>query len=160
MKFAVTPLVLTPFVPFRRTLITECRPQAEETVTFEVRGSLRLRRSPMRSPHALGMHAHTKPLKAPHCIVVSPLAGGTKRATSVNEHTTSAPAELGGEIHIVSRNRARTQVLLQARKLHVYGSGTSGAFWPCCSADGWVTLSSEETLLLGRTSFRSTYSIL
>ena len=46
------------------------------------------------------------------------------------EHATSAPAELGGEIHNVSRNRARTQVLLQARKLHVYGSGTFGAFWP------------------------------
>ena len=45
------------------------------------------------------------------------------------EHATSAPAELGGEIHKVSRNRARTQVFLQARKLHVYGKGTSGAFW-------------------------------
>ena len=45
------------------------------------------------------------------------------------EHATSAPAELGGEIHNVSRNRARAQVLLQARKLHVYGSGTFGAFW-------------------------------
>ena len=41
----------------------------------------------------------------------------------------SAPAELGEEIHNVSRSRARTQVLLQARKLHVYGSGTFGAFW-------------------------------
>ena len=29
----------------------------------------------------------------------------------------------------VSRNRARTQVLLQAQKLHVNGSGTLGAFW-------------------------------
>ena len=45
------------------------------------------------------------------------------------EHVTSAPAELGGKIHIVSRNRARTQVFLQARKLHVYGSGSFGAFW-------------------------------
>ena len=44
-------------------------------------------------------------------------------------HATSAPAELGGEIHNVSHNRACTQVLLQARKLHVYGSGTFGAFW-------------------------------
>ena len=45
------------------------------------------------------------------------------------EHCTSAPAELGGKIHNISRNRDRTQVLLQARKLHVYGSGTFGAFW-------------------------------
>ena len=44
-------------------------------------------------------------------------------------HATSAPAELGGEIHSVSRNRARTQVLLQARRLHVCGSGTFDAFW-------------------------------
>ena len=43
------------------------------------------------------------------------------------EHATSAPAELGREIHNVSRNRA-TKVLLQAQKLHVYGSGTLGAF--------------------------------
>ena len=56
------------------------------------------------------------------------IPGGTKRATSENMPP-SAPAELGGEIHNVSRNRARTQVLLQARKLHVYGSGTFGAFW-------------------------------
>ena len=55
-------------------------------------------------------------------------SGGTKRATSVNL-TTSAPAELGGEIHNISRSRARTQVLLQARKLHVCGSGTFGALW-------------------------------
>ena len=40
-----------------------------------------------------------------------------------------APAELGGEFLNVSRNRAHTQVLLQARKLHVYRSGTLGAFW-------------------------------
>ena len=46
-----------------------------------------------------------------------------------SKHTTSAPAELGGEIHNVLRNRARMQVLLQARKLHVYASGTFGAFW-------------------------------
>ena len=45
------------------------------------------------------------------------------------EHATSAPAEPGGEIHILL-NRARTQVLLQARKFHVYGSGTFGAFDP------------------------------
>ena len=31
--------------------------------------------------------------------------------------------------HKVSQNQARTQVLLQAPKLHVYGSGTFGAFW-------------------------------
>ena len=40
------------------------------------------------------------------------------------KYTTSAAAELGGKIHNVSGNRARTQVLLQAQKLHVYGSGT------------------------------------
>ena len=45
------------------------------------------------------------------------------------KRATSAAAELGGEIHNVLRNRARTQVLPQARKLHVYGSGTFGAFW-------------------------------
>ena len=44
------------------------------------------------------------------------------------------------EIHNVSRNRDPTQVSLQAQKLHVYGSGTFGAFghWTsgnqgCCS---------------------------
>ena len=51
-------------------------------------------------------------------------SGGTQRATSV-----TAPADFGGEIHKVSRNRAHTQVPLQARKLHVYGSGTPGGFW-------------------------------
>ena len=40
----------------------------------------------------------------------------------------SAPAELGGEIHNVSRNRDRKQVLPQAHKLHVYGRGSFGAF--------------------------------
>ena len=39
------------------------------------------------------------------------------------------PAEFGGEIHNVSRNRARTQVLPQAQKSHFHGSGTFGAFW-------------------------------
>ena len=53
------------------------------------------------------------------------LSGGTKRATSVN-----IPLLRLQEIY-VSRNRARTQVLLQAQKLHAYGSGTFGAFWPC-----------------------------
>ena len=38
------------------------------------------------------------------------------------KHTTSAPAELGGEIHNISQNRAHTP------KSHVYGSGTFGAF--------------------------------
>ena len=65
--------------------------------------------------------------------------GGTKRATSVNiqyntttttttdttnnntNDATSAPAELGGEMHNFSRNRASTKVPLQAQKLHVYG---------------------------------------
>ena len=44
------------------------------------------------------------------------------------EHTTSAAAAFGGETPNVLRNRARTQVLRQAQKLHVYGSGTFGAF--------------------------------
>ena len=44
-------------------------------------------------------------------------------------HATSAPAELGGEIHNVSRSRARMQVPLQAEKWHVSGSGMFGAFW-------------------------------
>ena len=61
-------------------------------------------------------------------------------STGYREHATSAPAELGGEPHNVSRNRARTQVLLQARKLHVYGSGAFGAFWtqPTEPTRAWV----------------------
>ena len=46
------------------------------------------------------------------------------------EHATSATAELGGEIHNFSRNRARTHVLLQAQKLQHASSDTFGAFWP------------------------------
>ena len=53
-------------------------------------------------------------------------AGIAAEYPDFGEHATSAPAELGGKIHNVSRNRARTQVLPQARKLHVYGSGTLG----------------------------------
>ena len=37
------------------------------------------------------------------------------------KHATAAPAELGGKIRNVPRNRARTQVPPQVRKLHVYG---------------------------------------
>ena len=37
-------------------------------------------------------------------------------------------AEFGGEIRTVSRDRARTQVLLQAQKFRAHGSGTFGAF--------------------------------
>ena len=44
---------------------------------------------------------------------------------------TSAPAEFGGQIHNVLRNRALAQVLPQAQKLHVYGSGTFGALGVC-----------------------------
>ena len=55
-------------------------------------------------------------------------SGGTKRATS-EKHATSAPAELGGKIHNISRNRSRTHVLPQVRKSQVYASGTVGAFW-------------------------------
>ena len=44
------------------------------------------------------------------------------------EHATSAPAELGGGIHNVSRTRASAQALPQAQKLHVHGRGTFGAF--------------------------------
>ena len=46
------------------------------------------------------------------------------------EHANSVFAGLGRETRKVSRNRSRTQVLLQARRLHVYGHGTFGAFWP------------------------------
>ena len=42
-------------------------------------------------------------------------AASVKHATSA-----SAPAELGGQIHKVSRDRARTQVPPQAQKLHVF----------------------------------------
>ena len=45
------------------------------------------------------------------------------------KHVTFAAAELGGEIRNASRNRAPMQVILQAQKLHVYGSGAFGAFW-------------------------------
>ena len=38
------------------------------------------------------------------------------------------PTSFGGTTHNVSRNRARKQVLPQAQKLHVYGSGAFGAF--------------------------------
>ena len=56
---------------------------------------------------------------------------GRHRTCDFRDHATSAPAELGGEIPHVSRNRVRTRALLQARKLHVYGGGTVGAFWMC-----------------------------
>ena len=46
------------------------------------------------------------------------------RTRDFRERATSALAELGGEICNVSRNRARAQVPPQARKSHVYGSGT------------------------------------
>ena len=42
----------------------------------------------------------------------------------------------------VSQNRARTQVLLQARKSHAYGSGTFGALW------GWLSLLDSLVSLL------------
>ena len=45
------------------------------------------------------------------------------------ERATSAPAELGGKI-----NRALTQVLLQARRSHVYGGGTFRCLlYPLCA---------------------------
>ena len=44
------------------------------------------------------------------------------------KHATSVPAEFGGETHNVSRDRARTQVLLQAQKSHVYFLVPSGGF--------------------------------
>ena len=56
------------------------------------------------------------------------LSGGTKRATSVNMSLLRMQSS-EGEIHNILRNRARAQVLLQARKLHVWGSGAYGAFW-------------------------------
>ena len=50
------------------------------------------------------------------------MTGATRRHQSFDfgERATSAPAMLGGETHNFSRNRAHTQVLLQARKLCVY----------------------------------------
>ena len=55
-------------------------------------------------------------------------SGGTKRATSVNmPHLRLQSAD--ATIHHFSRNQTRTQVLPQAWKLHVYRSGTFGAFW-------------------------------
>ena len=55
-------------------------------------------------------------------------SGVAKHATSVNMplHRLQSSQETN---HNVSRNRARTQVLLQARKLHVYASCRFGAFW-------------------------------
>ena len=50
------------------------------------------------------------------------------RTCHFRKHAASVPAELGGGIHKVSRNRSRTQVLLQAHVLHIYGSGMFGAF--------------------------------
>ena len=78
------------------------------------------------------------------CLVLpagppGPMPGSTKRATSV-QHATSAPAENGGGMHNVSRNRARTQVPLQARKLHVYGSGAFGAFWQGTRTNEWLAV--------------------
>ena len=52
-------------------------------------------------------------------------SGGTKRATLVN---TPLLRLRSSERKLISRNRARAQVLLQARKWHVYESGTFGAF--------------------------------
>ena len=57
----------------------------------------------------------------------------------LHECATSAPAELGGETHNVSRSRACTQVLLRVRKLLVCGSGTFGAFW-----DMWTPMLNSE----------------
>ena len=56
-------------------------------------------------------------------IVVSSILIGVKW-----HHACDFREYLGGELHDVLRNRARTQVLLQAWKLRVYGSGTFGAF--------------------------------
>jgi len=54
---------------------------------------------------------------------------GRHQTCDFRARATSVPTELGGKIHNASGNRARIQVLVQARKLHVYGSGTFGAFW-------------------------------
>ena len=52
------------------------------------------------------------------------ISGGTKRATSVDMPLLRLQSSEG---KLTSREyRARTQVLLQARKLHVYGSGMFG----------------------------------
>ena len=46
----------------------------------------------------------------------------------VRKRATSAAAEIGGVVRNVhrNRNRALAQVILQARRLRVYGSGTLG----------------------------------
>ena len=65
---------------------------------------------------------------AASCAAPPPISGGTKGATPL-ERATSAPAELGGgNSQRLARNRARTQVLPQALKSHVHGSGTFDAF--------------------------------
>ena len=55
------------------------------------------------------------------------VSGGTERATCVNMPLLRLQSS--EEIQNVSRNRAHTQGLLQARKSHIYGSGTFGASW-------------------------------
>ena len=65
-----------------------------------------------------------------------------RQTCDFRERASSAPAELGREIRKVSRNRARTQVRLQARKWHVCGSGACGAvFWASISLSLSLSLS-------------------
>ena len=53
------------------------------------------------------------------------------------KRATPAPAKSGGEIHNVSRSRARTQVLPQARKSRVYtGAARFGACWTLIETPG------------------------
>ena len=63
----------------------------------------------------------TFPLTGP-CWLELPTLFGRHQTCCCRKHASSAAAELGGKIYNVSRNRARAQVLLQARKLHVYGN--------------------------------------
>ena len=63
------------------------------------------------------------------------LSGGTRRATSANTPLLRLQSS-EGKFTMSREYRARTQALLQARKLHVYRSGTSGAFWGVGSEHG------------------------
>ena len=79
------------------------------------------------SPECLPIHAKTS---------LSSLFPSRRHQTCYfRKRATSVAAEFAGEIHNVSRNRARTQVLPQAQKLRAYGSGTFGAFWPRIDKD-------------------------
>ena len=62
------------------------------------------------------------------------MSGTTKHATSVNMPLLRLRNSEGK--FTMSRTRARIQILLQAQKLHIYGSGTFGAFGQCLKPPG------------------------